>query len=404
MRAGARVGGNEQAGSLAKIFEILRSSQAQVHSPADLVRLLRDLIDSDSEFDGMPARPHENSAVRLMNLHKVKGLQAPIVFLAGAAGQFDHPVALHIDRSGDRVLGYAAINGPRRGWGPAPVLARPHRWDQFAAEEGRFVDAEKERLRYVAATRAGSQLIVVQRAYGNEHNPWQPFEQYLQGLPSIADPGPLSVNAASVVRIEPSSVNDGLAALADRWQVAQTASYARVAAKAIAVKHSIRARELSAGEHGTEWGSVIHVLLEAATGRPDDDLHALAYAALAEAGLEVSLADTAVDTVKSVMRSAIWQRAQASSKCLVEVPFEIVKEDSGVPTIVSGVIDLAFREPQGWVIIDYKTDAVSPDSVGGLVDHYRGQVNLYAEVWEQMVDVVRERWLYFTYVGQYRPL
>lgn len=401
MRAAARVGGNEQAGSLAKIFEILRSNQSQLHSPADLARLLKDLIENDSEFDSVPARPHETSAVRLMNLHKVKGLQAPVVFLAAAAGQFDHPISLHIDRSGDRVRGYAAINGPRKGWGPAPVLARPHGWDQFAAEESLFVDAEKQRLRYVAATRAGTQLVVVQRAVRNDYNPWQSFEQYLQGLPTLADPGPASVQGGSATRIDPSAVNDAVTAVADCWQVAQTASYAKAAAKAIAVKHSIRAKELSSGEHGTEWGSVIHLLLEAAMRRPDDDLHNLAYVALAEAGLEVSLADTAVDTVKSVMRSTIWKRAQASSKCLVEVPFEIVKDVAGKPTLVRGVIDLVFIEPQGWVIVDYKTDAVSAENANELIEHYRGQVNLYAEVWEQMVAPVYELGLYFTGLGQY---
>src|SRR5262249_935282 len=173
-------GGNERAGCLAKIFESLRSAQSPFHSAADLAELLRDLLDNNSEFDGLPARPHDSAAVRVMNLHRAKGLEAPVVFLAGAAGQFDHPVGLHVDRSGDKVRGYAAIYGAPRDWGKAPLLARPNDWDQLAAEEGRFLDGEKHRLLYVAATRAGSELVIVQRDARNDYNPWEFFGQYLE--------------------------------------------------------------------------------------------------------------------------------------------------------------------------------------------------------------------------------
>jgi ATP-dependent helicase/nuclease subunit A len=125
MRALSSVGANERVGCMAKIFETLRSAQSQLHSGADLAELVKELVNGDVEFDGLPARPHETSAVRLMNLHKVKGLEAPVVFLAGAAGQFDHDVDLHIDRSGEKVRGYAAIRGPRQEWGKGLLLARP---------------------------------------------------------------------------------------------------------------------------------------------------------------------------------------------------------------------------------------------------------------------------------------
>ena len=74
MRAAAAVGGNVQAGSLAKALETLRAAQAELYSTADLVAHLERLINENREFDGLPARPHDASAVRLMNLHKVKGL------------------------------------------------------------------------------------------------------------------------------------------------------------------------------------------------------------------------------------------------------------------------------------------------------------------------------------------
>jgi ATP-dependent helicase/nuclease subunit A len=69
---------------------------------------------------------------------------------------------------------------------------------------------------------------------------------------------------------------------------------------------------------------------------------------------------------------------------------------------VRGVIDLAFREADGWVIVDYKTDAVDDGDPSELVKHYRPQVEAYAAAWQGLVgEPVKERGLYFTACGRY---
>ena len=63
---------------------------------------------------------------------------------------------------------------------------------------------------------------------------------------------------------------------------------------------------------------------------------------------------------------------------------------------VEGVIDLAFREPDGWVLLDWKTDATGEDGVQTLVSRYRPQVDLYAECWARLTGApVKERGLVF---------
>jgi ATP-dependent exoDNAse (exonuclease V) beta subunit len=94
---------------------------------------------------------------------------------------------------------------------------------------------------------------------------------------------------------------------------------------------------------------------------------------------------------------------------LVEVPFQrclpTESSDRGVPTILRGVIDLVFRETAGWVIVDYKTDAAAATSKDRLVDHYRGQIELYAKEWEQIIDQpVSEKAIFFTATSEYVPL
>ncbi len=218
-------------------------------------------------------------------------------------------------------------------------------------------------------------------------------------VPEIA--APPKVSSVTVGDGEPV---EAAKAIGERWQKSLTPSYALVAAKAISVSGSVPG---PTGEHGTELGTVIHALLEAAMRDSKGDLHDLAFATLQHEGLDPARADEVIAVVQSVMRAEIWKRAQASHHRLMEVPFEVLmpndhKDDNAVPTLLRGVIDLAFHEPKGWVIVDYKTDARPQSYVPALVDHYRGQVETYADAWRRMTgDNVAEKGLFFTQVGIY---
>ncbi len=137
------------------------------------------------------------------------------------------------------------------------------------------------------------------------------------------------------------------------------------------------------------------------------NFHDLAYASLQHEGLDPALADEVIAVVQSVMNSEIWKRAQASDHRLIEVPFQLLMptdsaDVNALPTLLRGVIDLAFHEPKGWVIVDYKTDARPMSHVPSLVEHYRGQVETYADAWRSMTgESVAEKGLYFTHVGAY---
>ena len=103
-------------------------------------------------------------------------------------------------------------------------------------------------------------------------------------------------------------------------------------------------------------------------------------AALTEQSMDLALIQPAVSTVRTVVGSEIWQRANRSDHCLVEVPFQMLqpKVEHKLPTILRGVIDLVFRESNGWVIVDYKTDA--PSNVAEIearASQYRVQMGGY---------------------------
>jgi ATP-dependent helicase/nuclease subunit A len=222
----------------------------------------------------------------------------------------------------------------------------------------------------------------------------------------LEDFGPQQPPTYETVSIDEATMTDAFGTIADRWQASQQSSYATAAAKEISVTPSGLHHVSGSGEHGTEWGTVIHFLLEAVMRTPGADCHALARMALAEQGLDPAVAPAAVRVVEQVTSSDIWVRALDSNQWLVEVPFvtRVTAEQSttGLPTMLRGVIDLAFEEQDGWVIVDYKTDAVTEGRLQSLVDHYQGQVATYASVWQAMLgQQVKESGLYFTSSGQY---
>jgi len=73
----------------------------------------------------------------------------------------------------------------------------------------------------------------------------------------------------------------------------------------------------------------------------------------------------------------------------------------GVPLILEGVVDLAFRERGGWVIADYKTDVGTDADFRARAEGYRRQVDLYARAWTRLTgEPVKERVLFYTAQGR----
>jgi ATP-dependent helicase/nuclease subunit A len=156
---------------------------------------------------------------------------------------------------------------------------------------------------------------------------------------------------------------------------------------------------------GTEWGVIVHSALEVAARGADAQRLEIACRGLLldherpldSKGEPAELAEL-LEVVHGMINSEIWKRAMRSGSALVEVPFAAVEMSDELTGIMDGIIDLAFREQDGWVIVDYKTDAISdPDVWRQRTELYKRQVNLYADYWEMLTgETVFERVLVFT--------
>jgi ATP-dependent exoDNAse (exonuclease V) beta subunit len=149
---------------------------------------------------------------------------------------------------------------------------------------------------------------------------------------------------------------------------------------------------------GMAWGSLIHFLLEHAMRGPRRDrahLERLAgWFAFDKPELRRVIPE-ALDTVAAVMTAEFWRQALAAEERAVEVPFAVrVEEAGGPPRLLYGVIDLAFRTPDGWTLIDYKTDQLAP-GIDVLAARYAPQVRAYAEHWRAQLETPTRAALHF---------
>ena len=206
------------------------------------------------------------------------------------------------------------------------------------------------------------------------------------------------------------------------------------------------------GFRGFSWGSAVHGALAAAASSTGERLRSECRTLLVESGRpldehgEPVELDELLELVVAVRASELWQRAEASERVLREVPFAAplsaagesargvrtasgpvaasgrpqlelfgaarestlpssagqgARPDAAQGDVLEGVVDLAFREPDGWVIADYKTDVGTDPEFAARVEAYRRQVELYAAAWTRLTgEPVKERVLLFTAQGR----
>ncbi len=153
LRAGPR--GAERLANVRRLLDLAR--QFDPYQRQGLYRFLRFVrAQEDEELDLEPATAPSAAAVRLLSIHRSKGLEFPVVALAGLGTRFNEQ-----DLGGaillDEQLGLCPKITPPGADQSYPSL--PHRLARL--NERRELRAEELRLLYVAMTRARDTLLLV---------------------------------------------------------------------------------------------------------------------------------------------------------------------------------------------------------------------------------------------------
>jgi ATP-dependent helicase/nuclease subunit A len=387
--------GGVEAGDLLHALDRVRQVVEEGGSLADAAEALEEDADESNEVESLPLEPGRTDVVRVMNLHKAKGLEAAVVFLADPNGGFPLRVDNHVERKGQKAYGWFKVvqRSEANPWN-GRLLGEHADWPAHELAEQPYRQAEEDRLLYVAATRA-REMLVVSRWTGNQTlKAWGVLNNFLAGAKEL----PVRPSV-SVVTLEPLDCSDQAQA---EWSAARLAAHDRlqqpswsvtsVTADAKHIARTMRTADAAAddptkvvsadtpthrADAGMAWGTLIHGLLEHAMrhqATTRDDLRRLATWLTVDAPqLRLSI-DDAIDTVLHVARAEFWRAAQIGEHS-EETPFAV---SLAPDELTSGVVDLLFTSADGWHVRDYKTD-VSLDASA-----YERQLKTYRGALEKL--------------------
>ena len=112
------------------------------------------------------------------------------------------------------------------------------------------------------------------------------------------------------------------------------------------------------------------------------------------------------DKILGFFRTDIGRRAAMAEELHKEAEFNFLKESDGVEIMVQGVIDCFFREGDQYVLVDYKNSYIDPEhreeGIRRIRETYTKQVELYREALQQIKGAeVKESYLYLFSEGEF---
>jgi ATP-dependent exoDNAse (exonuclease V) beta subunit len=343
------------------------------------------------------ANERDDDAVKILTVHAAKGLEFPIVILGGLGVErnFSQPkVAWGRDETGDETV--AVRTGIMSTYFQTPG------YEAFSDAEKHHSWLERDRLFYVAATRAKERLVVSvfhpeKSNHGARHaerkcmvaeclhalrDRFPGWASYVPGLPLGAEKWQTASDGGTAA--------DRDAWLAERAARIERLGKARVLA-ATTIAHGeevpsdeeepepfIEDQPWKKGRGGSSVGRAVHAVLQTldlATGE-----------GLAEIARNQAVAEGIADEAPRIAR--LVENCRTSNAVREALAGRHWRElYVGAPVegaLVEGFIDLLYESPEGLVVVDYKTDSVrSAAEVEQAMERYRLQGAAYAMVLEQ---------------------
>ena len=397
-------------------IELIRNAEKAgiIVNHKDCVQYVSELLSGKSDQERCLSLSGKIDCVRMANLHKVKGLEAPIVILAGASDR-QNPVVKRIEHNPDSTEGYIFKKAPEdEGFKATPYFETTLFKEQANAEEISR-NAETQRLIYVGATRARNALIIAQRYafVGKSEEPvlkskWAPIVEndtedifdYL-GKPNYQVASPTGVEDPAKLykkgeeeSVIPHSEEGSLRSNENSTYTIVNPSMLRVKSKASDSHDSDdeEKTEITDRRYPRLLGTTVHRLMEilvSSKGILDEE------SAINEVIHEFSnrtddyLLEKLSVSLKSVviaMKNGGYAQSNDVPQDLLEVlryadevycevPFSYKENE----TIVKGIIDVVYCSEGKWHIVDYKTNADGND----LDEKYQNQLAAYVKAFKE---------------------
>lgn len=407
-----RPGGEQTAANLRKILD-----QARIFDGEEKANFRRFIQWLESKEEGVreeesPWAEERDEQVRLLTIHRSKGLEFPIVILANLASGRKYTQAFIPERS---------MGSFQLACGSFKTIG----YDEALQKEKLRMEAEDSRLLYVAVTRARDHLIVP--LFGGEKN--KGFLALLQGrLPSLSEINSspiggkqliLETNVADQKLIEspplrlpieetPIREADEILRHRQNWQekikstIVKAAQGLSILAPSAAFSFSEISKERFLGKAGEDekkgvtFGLAFHEVMENVDWQEGKNLPQLCLLKAQAYEITDQVAELVYLSGKCLTHP-LAERVRRAQRLFREVPFAVILDEK----IVEGKIDLLWAEDNEWVIVDYKTDQILKEDLAQRFTLYREQGIYYARALQQITGrKVKEVIFFFVRPGE----
>ncbi|HYB19357.1 MAG TPA: 3'-5' exonuclease, partial [Thermodesulfobacteriota bacterium] len=415
-----RQGGEQVVANLRKVLEQARTFEGERQATfRRFVQWLEAREEEGVREGESPWAEEGEESVKLLTVHKAKGLEFPVVFLANLASQRvrrQEFIPLRLKGTFELAIG---------GFKTAD-------YDSAVKQEKARMEAEDRRLFYVAATRARDHLVLPlfwgkrkgffsllegKLPKEDEMRPWAVADSQLiagRGCFDLqpAEKPPLRLDLGGPER-------EGETPWQRRMQWKETLNSAVEKASCglplFAPSSSVfldfppyyfdekadpRGSGKGSDELGLCFGLAFHAVMERLDLHGGGNLADLSRVKTMEQSIPGS-AEKMDALCRGCLAHPFMERVRKAKRVFREVPFSVSLNGK----IVEGKIDLLFEEAGSWVIMDYKTDDVSGDVLEKRFQSYREQGTWYARAVRQATGgKVKEVVFFFVRSGEIRSM
>jgi ATP-dependent helicase/nuclease subunit A len=361
---------------------------------------LTDRVEQDREGNQRPApEVSDENAVELVSWHRSKGREWPVVFVCGWDSDVKPrlpEVSVEYEKFDnlDDVLNDARVSFK-------PAFAAKEANDRFLSQMQDGVTLSAKRLIYVAMTRARERLVVEWHSHLSnssrttyhsvltEEGSAEISESEIKVVDNVfpclmtgndgtpPDIPDLTEDDEQLPNIGRRALTSSFPIKAEREMFTTPSAIGAVVTGTPASIETIEygtALELGLDIVGAEYGTMLHRCFEVLTASPESG------SALSDACGYDLLGDQISAISGSHQSLVTWfQENWDVGSIIAELPFTVCLDDDEVCT---GIIDLLVETPEGYWIIDHKTDQSTGEEF--IFDHYLPQLMSYRDALERL--------------------